>query len=156
MNIEFNQSNDIFERQQGWHILTVAEAGFSMLTGYAEQFGIDGTIIRRFEEAINRDNQSGSLYPKAPISALPCKYFRELANSHDTVVLAEFKKEIIDFLSANSKTIKSRNIVIDFRVCHDPVTQHFIDITLDLIDKYGYKSLENICILGAENRETSH
>ena len=146
MNIEINQSNEPFEKQDGWHILTVAESGFSMLSGYASEYGIEGLALREFEERINHDNQSGSLYPKAPISALPRKYFRELSDSSDPSVLEEFATHISEFLTANSKTIKSENLAIDFRVSPTPVPQQFIDVTLETLKAHKGKTLKRVSI----------
>ena len=149
MNIEISQSNEAnepFETQEGWHILTVAESGFSMLSGYASEYGIEGLALQEFEELVNRNNESGSLYPKAPISAVPCKYFRELSDSSDPSVLEEFATHILEFLTANSNTIKSENLAIDFHVSQSPVPQQFIDTTLDVIKAHQGEPLKNICI----------
>ena len=146
MNIEIIQSNEPFEKQDDWHILTVAEASFSMLSGYASEYSIDGLALREFEERINHDNQSGSFHPKAPISAIPRKYFRELADSPDTSVLEEFKTHILDFLTANSITIKSENLVIDFRVSPSPVPQKYITTTLEVLEEHKGKLLKNVSI----------
>ncbi len=144
MNIEINQSNEPFETQEGWHILTVAESGFSMLSGYASEYGIEGLALQEFEELVNRNNESGSLYPKAPISAVPCKYFRELSDSSDPSVLKEFTTHILEFLTANSKTIKSENLAIDFRVSPASVPKQLIDVTFKTLKAHKGKILKNV------------
>lgn len=146
MNIKFNQSKETFDKQEGWHILTVAESGFSMLSGYASEYRIDEITLREFEERVNHTNQSGSLHPKAPISVVPRKFFRELSDSFDSSVLEEFKTHILDFLTANSKTIKSENLVIDFRVSPSPVPRQLITTTLEALETYKDKLLKNVSI----------
>ena len=146
MNIEINQSNEPFEKQDNWHILTVAESGFSMLSGYASEYCIEELALRNFEECVNSTNKSGSLYPKAPISAVPRKYFRELSGSTDPSVLEEFSNHISEFLSANSRTIKTENLVIDFRVSPSPVPEQFITTTVEVLQAHKGKLLKNVSI----------
>ena len=58
-------------KDSGYHVLTFAETGFAMLNVYAKQFGLDKDTIEKFSQETNRKNESGSLHPKAPISAVP-------------------------------------------------------------------------------------
>ena len=146
MNIDYKNDNEPFETQDGWHLLTVAESGFSMLSGYAGECGIDDNDIRAFEERINSNNESGSLHPKAPISAIPNKFFRELSDTTDTMVMNEFKKHIKDFLEANDNSIKSKNLMIDFRVSPSSVPRHYIDATNQVLRSYRSELLENVVI----------
>ena len=146
MNIVFRDDNEPFEIHDGWHLLTVAESGFSMLSGYASEWGIDDNDIRAFEERINASNESGSLHPRAPVSAIPSKFFRELSESTDPGVAAEFKKHIEDFLAANDNAIKAANLMIDFRVSPSPVPQHYIDATSQVLRAYSSESLEKVVI----------
>lgn len=147
MNIVINKSNEPFEKQEGWHILTVAESGFSMLSAYAaDQYGVEDLKIRQFEECINNTNEAGSLHPVAPISAIPCKYARELSDSKDPVVLKEFETHIEEFLAANLKTIKSKNIVIDLRVSPSSVPEQYIDATRKVLKAYRGEMLKDVII----------
>lgn len=153
MNIAFSQPGEHADLQDKTHILTVAESGFSMLSGYAsEHFGIDASIICQFEEQVNHSNQIGSLYPQAPISAVPCKYFRELSESTDPDVLNEFKQHITEFLNANSNALKSRNLLIDFHVSPSAVPQQYIDATLDVLRHHSNNILKNVTIISQRNK----
>lgn len=78
MRITRENQDTTRERWVGWHILTVAEAGFSMLDIYGRlQYGLDIEIISRFAGQVNKRDEAGSLHPTAPISALPKRFFRE-------------------------------------------------------------------------------
>ena len=102
---EFNESL----KESGYHVLTFAETGFAMLNIYGEQFGIDIDTIEKFSEQVNSKNESGSLHPKAPISAVPRHFIRD-NDSPET--LAE---QIKDFLKANQNTMKAKRLLFDFR-----------------------------------------
>ena len=147
MNIIFNQSGQPFDAKEEWHFLTVADPGFSALVFIGEQeYGLDRIDLDAFIDRINRSNESGSLHPKAPISAIPCKYFRNLSDSTVPTELEEFKKHIEEFLTVNSKTIKSKNLAIDFRVTPSPVPQQYIDATLEVLKEHKAKTLKNVVI----------
>ncbi len=113
-----------------WHVLTVAESGFSMLDIFgSHHYGIDRDVIRRFEEKINATNESGSLHPRAPISAVPRKFFRDLSESTDKSIITEFKRHVADFIDANEKTIRASKILVEFHVSPQAVPAHFVKAT---------------------------
>ncbi len=65
MRITRENQDSTRERWAGWHILTVAEAGFSMLDIYVRsQNGLDIEAIRQFADQVNERDEAGSLYPK--------------------------------------------------------------------------------------------
>lgn len=101
-------------KESGFHVLTFAETGFAMLNIYGEQFGLDRDTIERFSRQVNRRNESGSLYPKAPISAVPRHFIRDDNNSE---TLAQ---QIQDFLKANQNHIKAKKLLFDFRAGVSP------------------------------------
>ncbi len=96
-------------KDSGYHVLTFAETGFAMLNVYAKQFGLDKDTIEKFSQETNRKNESGSLHPKAPISAVPRRFIRD---DHNSATLAE---QIEDFLKTNQNHIKAKKLLIDFR-----------------------------------------
>ena len=106
----------------GEHVLTVAEAGFSMLDVYARGgYGVTVEEVRRFANRVNELDTAGSLFPLAPVSALPRKYLRGDADPGDV------HRHVLDFLKANAEMIHAPLILIDLRVCADPVPQAAID-----------------------------
>jgi len=147
MNIIFNQSDQPFDAKEGWHFLTIADPGFSALVFCGEQeYGLERMDLNEFIDRINQSNESGSLHPKAPLSAIPCKYIRKLSDSTDPAVLEEFKTHIVEFLTVNSKTIKSENLAIDFRVSPSPIPQQYVDATFEVLKAHKGKTLKNVII----------
>ena len=49
---------------KGWHILLVAEDGFSMLDIYGRQNGLDRKTIRKFADKVNELDDMGTLFPQ--------------------------------------------------------------------------------------------
>ena len=96
-------------KDSGYHVLTFAETGFAMLNIYGEQFGLDRDTIERFSTEVNRKNESSSLHPKAPISAVPRHFIRDNNNSET------LSEQIKDFLRANQNHIKATKLLFDFR-----------------------------------------
>jgi hypothetical protein len=130
MNITREGQDSTSKRWAGWHIITVAEAGFSMLDIYGRhQNGLDIEIIRQFADRVNEQDKVGSLYPKAPISAIPRRFFREQENSLDPTVLNDFKRLLTEFLGTNQRNICARRILVDFHVCPSPVPHRYVDAT---------------------------
>jgi hypothetical protein len=124
-----NQDTDS-ERWLDWHILTVAEAGFSMLDTYGRhKHGVDIETIKSFADQINDRDESGSLYPKAPISAIPRRFFRDIQEDDIPNHLTDFQNHINEFLVANRANIHARKILIDFHVSSAPVPELYITAT---------------------------
>ncbi|CAG0942866.1 hypothetical protein BROC_02032 [Candidatus Brocadiaceae bacterium] len=98
-----------------YHILTFAETGSSVLDNHAENFGIDLSLVKQFAEQANETDESGTLYPKAPISIIPSKYIRELDD------VKELQKQIMEFLNANQQIMRSKKIMLDFRTGQDNI-----------------------------------
>lgn len=109
MNIIETNEFQVSLKDSGYHVLTFAETGFAMLNMYAEQFDLDRDTIERFSQQVNRKDESGSLHPRAPISAVPRHFIRDDNNSK---ILA---KQIIDFLKANKNHVKATKVLLDFR-----------------------------------------
>lgn len=129
MEISYREQ-DATHRWKGWHVLTVGEAGFSMLDIYGRhQHGLAIEAIRAFADRINECDEPGSLHPQAPISAIPRRFFREQANSTDSSVLNDFKRHISEFIESNRKTIHAPRILVDFHVSSAPVPSHYIEAT---------------------------
>jgi hypothetical protein len=92
-----------------YHILTFAETGFAVLSNCAKQFGLGWEITEQFSAQVNETDETGSLHPKAPISAVPRHVIRD---NNDPDKLARY---IVDFLEANERHIKAKRLLIDFR-----------------------------------------
>lgn len=130
MKISRQPQDTTVQRWMGWHILTVGESGFSMLDIYGRlQRGLDINVIRSFADRINQNDESGTLHPRAPISAIPCRFFRDQSGSTDPIVLNDFKHHITEFIEANRKTILASRILVDFHVSPAPVPPHYVEAT---------------------------
>ena len=109
--MKISETSDFKEslKDSGYHVLTFAETGFAMLNAYGEEFGLDRDEIEEFSQQVNDKNESGSLHPKSPISAVPRHFIRDNDNPG---TLAE---QIEDFLKANQSHIKATKLLFDFR-----------------------------------------
>jgi hypothetical protein len=108
------------------HYLVVAEDGFSMLRQYGEQAGLDRKTIKAFADEVNRRDEGGSLYPQAPISAIPRRYLRDCGDNPDEAMVNSFKTEIQRFLAANHECINARRIIIDLHVDSRPIQAAYL------------------------------
>ncbi|MCX7827078.1 MAG: hypothetical protein N2689_16230 [Verrucomicrobiae bacterium] len=148
MKITRQQQDSSPNKWEGWHVLTVAEAGFSMLDVYARhQHGLDIEIVRRFADRLNASNESGSLFPRAPISALPRRFFHDHATSDDPQILSDFRRHISEFLNANRLTIHAKRVLVDFRVSFQPVPEQYLSAVEDVFRSHGPDSgIEEVVI----------
>jgi hypothetical protein len=134
MNITRQKQAADDPRFQEWHKLVVAEAGFSMLDIYGRhKHGIDIEVIREFADSVNRRNEGGSLHPKAPISALPRKYFREIEDSDIPRHIPEFRRDFSEFIAANRQTIKAKQVLIDLHVSPRPVAAQYFSAIEEIL-----------------------
>lgn len=92
------------------HVLTYAEAGFSPLDMHARRLDISSSSVQTFAQSINERKEVGSMYPLAPISAVPRYLVRESSDAYALAV------SIGEFLKANQETIKARRLIFDFRM----------------------------------------
>jgi len=147
MKITREQQDTEANRWAGWHILTVAEAGFSMLDIYGRhQHGLDIEIIRQFADRINEQDEAGSLHPRAPISAVPKRFFREPENSCDPAVVNDLKRQILGFLIANQNTIHAQCILIDFHVSPASVPRRYVDAAEEVVRMHSQDSIQEVVI----------
>jgi hypothetical protein len=147
MKITREKRDPTANRWAGWHILTVAEAGFSMLDVYGRhQHGLDIEVIRQFADRVNERDEAGSLHPLAPISAVPRRFFREQENNSDPAVVHDLKRHIREFLVANRNTIRAQRILIDFHVSSAPVPSRYVDAAEEMVRSHGQAPIEEVVI----------
>jgi hypothetical protein len=109
MTITHTSEEQIQARLGEFHILTYAEEGFAPLNIHGEPRGISKALLVSFADEVNRKRESGSLHPRAPISAVPRVFIRNLTDS------AALSAQIVDFLRANLQTIHAKRVLCDFR-----------------------------------------
>lgn len=123
----------------GHHILTYAEDGFSPLDIHSRRMGIDREQIKAFATAVNIRAECGSMYPQAPISAVPRYMVRDQKDPGNLAA------SIGDFLKVNNSTIKAKKLIFDFRT---PSVPPFVVAALhEAIQKHGSCGLQEILIL---------
>ena len=130
MNITRKKQNPDAAAWLGWHILTVAEAGFSMLDIYGRHHNqVSIEAIQRFADRVNDNDEAGSLHPQAPISAVPNRFFRDPPSVNDPKTLEDFKRQLRDFLAVNNSIIRADRVLVDFHVSASPVACRYLDAT---------------------------
>jgi hypothetical protein len=109
MRILKKTQSEIWPDRAAYHVLTYAEEGFSPLDIHGRPMGINREQLIAFCDTVNQHFETGSLFPRAAISAVPRVLIRD---NKDASALAI---HIIDFLKANIQIIKATKIICDFR-----------------------------------------
>jgi len=109
MRIFRKSQTDIWPARCDYHVLTYAEEGFAPLNIHAASFGIEKHQLVAFADRVNQRFETGSLHPRAPISAVPRALIRD---GQDANALTNY---IAEFLRANVETIKASKLICDFR-----------------------------------------
>jgi len=109
MRIIKKSQTDIWPSRGDYHVLTYAEEGFAPLNIHAASLGIEKRQLVAFADSVNQRFETGSLHPRAPISAVPRALVRDGQDAH------ALRNHIAEFLRANIETIKASRIICDFR-----------------------------------------
>ncbi len=139
MNI-IRMTEEAFRPERGqYHVLTYAEEGFSPLNIHAESAGLTKDEIVAFAAQVNERGETGSLYPRAGISAVPRTFIRDVPDS------AELRKQIVAFLQANRTVIKATRVAFDFRT---PRVQRYVVSAIEAVMLDGENSqIEVVAII---------
>lgn len=132
MRILKKTQSEIWPDRGSYHVLTYAEDGFSPLDIHGRPLGINKAQQVAFCDSVNRRFESGSLFPRAAISAVPRALIRD---SQDANALAN---HIANFLKANMQTIKATKILCDFRT---PNVANFVVMAIEVAMKSPDASL---------------
>ena len=148
MNIMTQTRDDATAAWAQWHKLVVAEDGFSVLTAHAQQHGLDPETVARFAAEVNTQNEPSSLHPRAPISAMPRRYFREISEGEAAGVLGEFRRGLESFVSANRHGIHARRVLVDFHVSPSPIFPEYLSAVSEFFGAMGAEAgIEDLVIL---------
>jgi len=126
MNV--TQKNELEDAiNKGYHVLSVAETGFNKmpLIIMGKQCNVTEEEMKRFLEQVNTNDESGSLHPVAPISAIPKKYFWDEGEN-----IQALASQIEGFLQANQSTIKATKLLFDFRWSMKPFVIEACELAL--------------------------
>ena len=85
--------------------------------------GIAKEELIAFADSVNQRDEPGSLYPRAPVSAVPRRLIRDQRDSEALCLAIE------NFFKANAATIRSSKVVLDFRT---PKVAPFVERAIDL------------------------
>lgn len=109
MLLKIANFNSIWARRHVFHVLTYAEEGFAPLNLHTKDSGITKDTLVEFSDKVNRRNQTGSLYPQAPVSAVPRLLLRDL-NDVEALGLS-----LEHFYRINATRIRATKVLLDFR-----------------------------------------
>lgn len=123
MNLERSTQTSIWPRRNEFHCLTYAEEGFSPLNIWTRDAQVSKEELIAFADSVNRRDEPGSLYPRAPVSAVPRRLIRDQRDSEALCLAIE------NFFKANVATIRSAKVVLDFRT---PKVALFVERAIDL------------------------
>ena len=123
MNLERSTQTQIWPRRNEFHCLTYAEEGFSPLNIWTRDMGIAKEELIAFADSVNRWDEPGSLYPRAPVSAVPRRLIRDQRDSEALCLAIE------NFFKANAATIRSTKVVLDFRT---PKVAPFVERAIEM------------------------
>lgn len=97
------------------HVITFAEAGFSMLDAHMRRDGCSVEEVRGLADAVNRRDEAGCACPRANVSAVPRRCIRgAVGSAQDEATLASFIDSILDANLA-SNGMRARRLLFDFR-----------------------------------------
>jgi hypothetical protein len=115
------------------HVVTFAETGFSAFKACCDvAYNIPWDEIEEYAGRINNTNETGTLYPKANITALPLHFFREpITNSIPGYSEDDFKICVRDAFIAERDHIKSGLMIFEF-TCSDISYELVYTICTDL------------------------
>jgi len=121
-----DQDNN-FEKWRDWHVLTIAKARGAALEVYAwGLYGVDTETLEKLAKQANEKYEACTLYPKAPVSCLPFRYFHFMEEYAFWEYTEDMKNHLRQFLEINRNQVKSRKLLIDFHRDSDPVSDCYL------------------------------
>ena len=106
--IVYQSHGDPLDYSGDIHVLTFAEEGFAPLNIHGRRLGISGDILSAFSSRVNQRDELGTLWPQAPISAVPQSCIRDTADP--TPLLRHLR----EFISTIPEDMKTTTLVLDF------------------------------------------
>jgi hypothetical protein len=149
MKISRKEGDSDFEQWRDWHVLTISKVGLSALDIYARgMHGVDTETINKFAAQIDRNDEVGSLYPKAPVSAIPWRYFGFIEEFDFPNHMDDFGRHIKEFIELNRTKINARRILVDFHRDSDPVPDVFLKAAEEVFKEYAAENeIDEIVLL---------
>jgi hypothetical protein len=130
MAITRKEQDNNFEQWRDWHVLTMAKPCMAALELYARgMHGIDIEAVQEFADKVNRNDDVETLYPTAPVTAIPFRYFTYIEEFELPIYLEDFKRHIKEFIELNRTKIHARKILVDFHRDSDNVPDFHLTTT---------------------------
>jgi len=116
-----------FDKWRDWHVITVAKIDNSALEVYAwGLYRVDVETIRKFSDGINESYTAKSLYPEAPVSAVPMRYFYIQREAYFVQYIDDFRRHMKELIEINRTQIHAKKILIDFHKNADHVAECYL------------------------------
>ncbi len=106
--IVYQSHGDPLDYSGDLHVLTFAEEGFAPLNIHGRRLGISRDMLSAFSSRVNQIDEVGTLWPQAPISAVPQSCIR---NTEDPTPLLRHLRE---FISSIPEDMQTKTLVLDF------------------------------------------
>ena len=134
-------------KSNGCHVVTFAEIGLSNFRTFCDfAYNISWDDIEKYADQVNKANETGTLHPKANITALPRHFFREsVTDSGNGYPENDLRKCIRDAFVAERDHIKSGFMILEF-TCSDISYELVYTICRDLC-KSEFESVPGRAVL---------
>lgn len=138
-NIVYKTHADPQDYPPDLHILTFAEQGFAPLDIHGRRLGVSRDRLSAFSDAVNQAGDVGSLYPEAPISAVPKSCIRDTADPEPLL------SHLREFISANAERIRATSLLLDFST---PRLQPHVQAAITAVsDEPGLSLISHIIVI---------
>lgn len=102
-----------FDKWRDWHVITIAKARNSALGVYAwGLYRVDVGAIENFSAEVNDGYTAKSLYPKAPVSSVPLRYFSIMQGDFPRYI-DDFRRHIKEIIEINRTRVRAKKILVD-------------------------------------------
>jgi hypothetical protein len=138
-NIVYKTHADPQDYPPDLHILTFAEQGFAPLDIHGRRLGVSRDTLSAFSDAVNQAGDVGSLYPEAPISAVPQSCIRDTADPEPLL------SHLREFISANAERMRATSLLLDFST---PRLQPHVQAAITAVfDEPGLSLISHIIVI---------
>ncbi len=138
-NITFKTHSDPIDYAGAIHILTFAEHGFAPLDIHGRRLGVSPDVLSAFADAVNKADDVGSLYPEAPISAVPRSCIRDPTDPEPLL------SHLREFISANAERMRATSLLLDFST---PRLEPHVQAAINAIsDEPGLSLISHITVI---------
>ena len=135
-------------KKKALHYVGFAELGFACFRDYlmvAFNYKLDEAL--RLCEQINREDETGTIYPRGYMTGLPVRFFRSPLNHSN---INQFRSCLRDAFVANRDYCKSQEMVFDYR-CDISNRDEIIDETIQMANEINDDPILKMVTILADN-----